>query len=483
MRKQNKKRKNIIISMIFTISLTLILFFGWFYFIRCDFKIKNYSKKSKAVYEIVNYGSEFKNNLDVTYGSKLLGYHKVKNIKLINDINIDTNKLKTFKLIYKVKYKNEEKTIKKIIDILDIEGPSINVKEKTVNVCPDSKKYNIEYQAIDNYDGNVTEKVKKEIIDNYLVLSVTDSNKNKTVKKIKISYKDQDKPIITLNGNNTISLLVGESYKEQGASAIDNCDGDISSNINIDNNIDINKPGDYQVSYQVLDKAGNTEKVIRNIKVIPKNNVNSSSKVIYLTFDDGPGAYTNQLLDVLKKYNVKATFFVTNQYSNYINLIKREHEEGHTVAIHSYTHRYYYIYSNLNNYFTDLDNMNEVIKKYTGSYSKLVRLPGGSSNTVSRQYSKGIMTSIINELERRGYSYFDWNCVSGDAGGTTSTSVVVSNVTNCMRTNKALIVLQHDVKQFSVNAVEDIIKNGLAMGYSFQALSANSFTVHQKINN
>ena len=144
---------------------------------------------------------------------------------------------------------------------------------------------------------------------------------------------------------------------------------------------------------------------------------------------------------------------------------------------------YDYIYSSLDNYINDLNSMNEVIKQQTGEYSKIVRLPGGSSNTVSRKYSSGIMTNITNELTSRGYAYFDWNVSSGDAGATTSSSVVANNVIAGMKKGITVISLQHDTKQFSVNAVEQIIKEGQALGYTFKALDVNSYKVHQKINN
>ena len=157
--------------------------------------------------------------------------------------------------------------------------------------------------------------------------------------------------------------------------------------------------------------------------------------------------------------------------------------EGHSVAIHSYSHNYKTVYSSIDGYFNDLDKMNNIIKRETGTYSKLVRLPGGSSNTVSRKYKKGIMTDITSELTSRGYTYFDWNVSSGDAGETTSTDKVINNVVRSMNSGKTLVVLQHDVKKFSVDAVETIIKEGLARGYTFKALNSDSFSAHQHINN
>ena len=163
-------------------------------------------------------------------------------------------------------------------------------------------------------------------------------------------------------------------------------------------------------------------------------------------------------------------------------MITRAANEGHSIAIHTYTHNYSYIYASVDNYFADLNNMQDKIKRLTGKETRLVRFPGGSSNTVSRKYTPGIMTTLANELEVRGYKYFDWNVSSGDAGETTSTAQVIKNVTSNLRSSYSN-VLQHDVKSFSVDAVESIIQYGLTNGYHFAPLDVTSPGAHQRINN
>lgn len=208
----------------------------------------------------------------------------------------------------------------------------------------------------------------------------------------------------------------------------------------------------------------------------------SGQKVIYLTFDDGPGPYTAKLLDILKKYDVKATFFVTGAGDD--ALIAREYNEGHTVGLHTYTHDYAYVYSSLDNFFTDLYEIQTRVKNITGQTSTLTRFPGGSSNLISARYDGGIgiMSRLSEELPARGFTYFDWNISSGDAGGATTSSEVYQNVINALSPNYS-VVLQHDIKDFSVDAVEDIIKYGKANGYTFKKLDAGSFAAHHGINN
>ena len=143
--------------------------------------------------------------------------------------------------------------------------------------------------------------------------------------------------------------------------------------------------------------------------------VNAESKVIYLTFDDGPSRNTSYILDVLKSENVKATFFITGKGSDYI--IKREYEEGHSIGLHTYSHNYKAIYSKVDAYFKDIEAVNQRLCDITTTRSKIVRFAGGSSNTISRRYKKGIMSELTKEVIARGYKYYDWNIDSGDASG------------------------------------------------------------------
>ena len=128
--------------------------------------------------------------------------------------------------------------------------------------------------------------------------------------------------------------------------------------------------------------------------------------------------------------------------------------------------------------------MNQIIIEQTGQGAQIIRFPGGSSNTVSAKYSRGIMSRLVKDVEARGFLYCDWNVSSGDAGSRPiSTQQVVQNVTEGMQKNNVSIVLQHDIKEFSVNAVEQIIQWGLAEGYTFLPLSTSSPMSHHGVNN
>lgn len=207
-----------------------------------------------------------------------------------------------------------------------------------------------------------------------------------------------------------------------------------------------------------------------------------STGIIYLTFDDGPGDFTNRLLDVLEEYNVKATFFVTGKGDD--SIIKREFNEGHRVALHTWSHNYSYIYTNVDSFFDDLSRIADRVRGITGESARLIRFPGGSSNTVSARYDKKkrIMSTLTREVEARGYQYFDWNIDSDDAGRARTSDAVYNNVISRLKPG-ANVVLQHDIKDYSVDAVAKIIEYGQNNGFYFDKLSWDSPTVHHTVNN
>lgn len=204
-------------------------------------------------------------------------------------------------------------------------------------------------------------------------------------------------------------------------------------------------------------------------------------KTVYLTFDDGPSSNTIKILDVLKKYNAKATFFVTGNANDETKkeVFKRIVDEGHSIGIHTYTHDYAEVYASEDAFFDDLKKMDDEIFEYTGLRTKLTRFPGGSNNTISRKYGgKDLMKRLVNSVTEKGYKYFDWNVSSGDATGKpiSKEQLVKNVVTDCQKFNKS-VVLCHDslAKKTTTASVEDIVSQLQEKGYQFKALDENSF--------
>ena len=283
---------------------------------------------------------------------------------------------------------------------------------------------------------------------------------------------------MVLNGNQEIYMFVGDKFEDPGVKASDNCDGDLTSKVSVDNKINNSNEGTYEVIYKVKDAAGNEGTITRTVKVNPKNR----NGVVYLTFDDGPNSgTTDAILDILKAKGVKATFFVTNKGPD--ELIKREFDEGHTVALHTASHNYALIYSSDEAYFNDLRSVGDRVKRITGQESKIIRFPGGASNTISRRYSQGIMTRLTSKVLAQGYKYYDWNVSSGDAGSTTDPNQVYLNVVNGLHRDRVNMVLMHDIKPYTRDALARIIDYCKNNGYPMERITMSTEMITQRVNN
>ena len=398
--------------------------------------------------------------------------------------NVDDRKVGTFDLIYRAKYGLWKAEAKRTVKIVDRVKPKILLySDPGTYVIPGGAYEEEGFLARDNYDGDLSNQVQIRRYHNKIIYSVTDSSGNRTEVERKIVYYDPVYPELQLEGEAEILLLPGEKYEEPGYTARDNLDGDLTDQVQISGRVDFWKAGTYPITYTVRDRFGNTVSKTRIVKVQHRNQpeiVEPEGKVIYLTFDDGPGPYTRQLLDILKKYNVKATFFVVK--TKYFDLVKDIAAEGHSIGIHSVSHDYDEIYASEEAYFRDLNELRDLIKKTCGVETTLVRFPGGSSNTVSK-FNKGIMTRLSQALTDLGYQYYDWNVNSGDAGQTKKTEKVIEYIKEGVQEQDVSIVLQHDIKEYSVAAVEEIILWALENGYRFLPLDPTSPNAHHEIRN
>ena len=432
-------------------------------------------------FEEINIGDEYEEEgFDAKYCNKYLNVF----CKDLNEyVNISERVVDNYKFInYSLNYKNNKKVITRKISYVDKESPEIKLEDDDNYYCNSSSFIEKGYSAFDNVDGDITNKVVKTLKDNKIYYSVTDSSGNKKVIFRKIDYSDIEAPKISLIGADTIYLFLNQNYIEKGYTAVDNCDGNITNKVIINNNLDNTKEGEYEIKYTVTDSFNNISSLSRKIIVYKDiSEVEKNGKVVYLTFDDGPGSYTEDILNVLNKYNVKATFFVTNQFSNYQDLIKKEYDSGHTVAVHTYSHNYKNLYKSVDDFLNDFNNINQIIYEQTGNYSNIFRFPGGSSNTISR-FNRGIMTELVIKTSELGYHYFDWNVDSLDTMEK-DPNKIFENVKNEIEKNEFSVVLMHDIKKANIESVEKIIKYGLENGYTFLPLDENSPQVHHSINN
>ena len=187
---------------------------------------------------------------------------------------------------------------------------------------------------------------------------------------------------------------------------------------------------------------------------------------IYLTFDDGPSQYTYGILDYLRRYNVKATWFVVpSRTEECYAALKDISKAGHTVGVHSATHEYETIYASVEAYLEDFHEAWDIVREATGKTPHVFRFAGGS-NTV---FNEDIREEVIKEMTRRGFTYFDWNVESGDVGGATWQDMYNSVPRDCHNQERP-IVLFHDTMQSTLYVIEDVLKVLVNEGYKFDAI-------------
>ncbi len=412
-------------------------------------------------------------------------------VEVVQEGSVDTGKLGTYQLKYSANYNGHKVEAYRNVRVVDTQKPRIELVADPERFTFPNETYVEEgFSATDNHDGDLTEKVERIESREKIIYRVTDSSGNTAEVERRIFYNDPVIPTMQLKGGKVVTVTQGQPYGELGVIAMDNCDGDISDRVQIDGTVDLNTPGTYTLTYTVSDSYENTVRLRRWVKVEPWSDANGAppvtgapnGKVIYLTFDDGPGPHTDRLLDILKKYNVKVTFFVVD--TGNLEPIRRAAAEGHTIAIHATEHTYKKIYASEEAYFADLYNMQSVIRSLTGQESTILRFPGGSSNKVSR-FNPGIMTRLTQAVEEKGFTYVDWNVDSNDAGGTRTADGVFWNVMTGINGNKKdfSVVLQHDIKGYSVDAVENIILWGLENGYTFLPMDEYTPECHHRLNN
>lgn len=319
-----------------------------------------------------------------------------------------------------------------------------------------------------------------------VVVSDESGNESEQNVKVKVLPKDTEAPVIT--AEKVITLQQGATFNPLESVEIkDNQDPHPAMEM-IKNEVDTSKLGSYEVVINGKDRSGNESTFKQTIQIVEKISIGSEKSnghnIVYLTFDDGPSYNTPKILDILDHYQIKATFFVTGNSPDYNDNILRAYQSGHTIGLHTYSHDYEKIYQSKTAYFKDLNQIGQMVEEIIGFRPHYIRFPGGSSNTVSKNYQKNIMTELSQDVIDRGYQYYDWNVTSSDADGNNiDVDEIISSSTIYDSGN--LIILMHDGrgKDTTVEALPQIIEYYQNLGFRFSAITDESYTCHHHINN
>ena len=200
-------------------------------------------------------------------------------------------------------------------------------------------------------------------------------------------------------------------------------------------------------------------------------------KEAYLTFDDGPSVRTDEILDILKKKRVKATFFVVGKEGRESqNRYRRIVEEGHTLGLHSYSHDYEEIYQSVDAFAKDIKKLDQYVYQVTGVHSKYLRFPGGSSNSVA-----GDIKPYIQWVLEQDYQYYDWNALNEDAVDLSLSAESLNyNILKDVHGQSPLIILMHDLAEAkgTVEALPKLIDELKSRGYVLKGISKETKQIH-----
>lgn len=334
----------------------------------------------------------------------------------------------------------------------------------------------------------IDSKVDDSKVGTYTVTYTVNYLKKTATAERTVNVVDREPPEITLTDGDKVSIRPGEQFKDPGATAIDDSDGDVSDQITAKGFVDCYNKGDYEVDYTVSDSYGNEATATRTVTVKGEP-VKEVKGVIFLTFDDGPSdTVTPKILKTLEKYKVPATFFIIDYGDDpkKLKTLKRALKDGCTIGVHGMSHDYEQIYSSVPNFMENVTSLHDKIQQDLDYDAFAMRFPGGSSNTVSKDYCKGIMHRLVKEVQKEGYMYNDWNVDSTDASGNNiAVNEIVSSVKeNCSKdTYNVILMHDSDAKETTAKALPKIIEWAKEEGYKFKAMTITSPTVHHGVNN
>ena len=405
----------------------------------------------------------------------------------LEEIDVDTSGLDLSKPgTYTIVYSIKDKTYEVEVEVADLKEPEFEVvsgeSDAGIEIDPSTLVKNI----VDDSETKVSFKKKYSFEKEgtlTCVVVVEDIYGNKSEKETTITILPKDEIAPVISGQSEVSISVGSGFDAMsGMSVSDNQSKNISLSI-VSNTVNTGVEGEYEVVYEAKDRSGNTSTFTKKVSVYKIRQSFAGSNVVYLTFDDGPSYNTPKVLEILNKYNVKATFFVTGFNTGYQSYIKTAYDAGHTIALHTYSHQYS-IYTSKETYYADLNQISDLVYNLTGYRSPYIRFPGGSSNMISSQYCSGIMSVLSQDVLAKGYQYYDWNVSSGDASGNyVNAATIVNNATNVSK--GTVMILFHDAngKDTTVEALPSIIEYYQKLGYIFKGIDGSTSGFHHGVNN
>lgn len=469
-RRRKKKRKlrwgRVFLLILPFLLIPMLLWGTWRYFHPLQLKANTYVAQLKEDFD--------------PYGNiKSLFFDSKDNVQFKGDVNTETTGSTSGEYIYK------GKSYPFAIEVKDTKGPDLTLKDVTIDTTqPVSAESFIEsISDASDYSVRMDGDTQTGQAGTYTVtITAKDQYANTTSKTAKLVRK-ADKTAPEIEGfEDKVTILQGDAFSPDSYKAKD--DLDLEPTVYVETSgLDTSVPGVYHVSYTTSDRSGNQRTYEQEVTV--EENPDFGKQVLYMTFDDGPSGVTKEILQMLKENDAKATFFVTGANPEYYSLMKDIVEDGHTIALHTFSHDYDKLYANEDAYFADLQQISDLVEQQTGVKSDIIRFPGGSSNTISSSFNPGLMSRLVKDVQDRGYVYFDWNADSTDASGNgVDPATLVANATSAIGQDEVVLLMHDtDAKATTAQALPGIIQAYRDAGYIFKGLTDKTLPVHHGVNN
>lgn len=407
-------------------------------------------------------------------GAKAIAYNPktgAKQIDVTTTGNVDVDKIGRYRVTYSAIFQGTQYTAERTVKVVDTTPPVITVNyhaNNNIDWITGPETY--EVKATDNYDGDITNRIRTSEENGMLLFTVNDSSGNAAQATCKKPRPVGIQEILFPDETDVIYSYVGETPVVPKAVVYDTLGNDLSSYLRTSGTYDPNKAGRYEVRYYIQNNAGEIADAYRTFIINQRMNPNlivNPNKVIYLTWNGGPGYNTQKVLDILTKYNVRATFFVSCNDRNYYSVINSMRNSGHTIGLYTNSQDYADLYQSADKYEQDIWNLQKIIENQIGAKTFVMRFPGGSD------YGKGAssftMARLRGDYKAAGYRWYDWTIDSNDLNSTANQ--VYMNVVSNVRNAATNIVVFNDSSVATLSALENIIKWGLDNGYTFMPLT------------
>lgn len=465
-----RKRRRFHLGRLLAVLLVPLVLIAAIYFVYL--KLNPLQLKARDI--VVEYKEKFdpKDNIKRVFGGSK------DDVKI--EGTIDTNAKGEYPITYT--YGNEK--INAIVNVKDQKPPVLTLQEAKVDMKDKGDPKLIIKEVKDASEVTFDFKYDKKTFDergkHKIEVTATDEDGNTTTETGTLIREEDSKAPTLVDPDQKITIKQGQELDLSAIKVKD--DFDPEPTVTMDEEFDSEEAGKQTITIKVSDRSGNEKEYEQIVNV--KEDPAYGKKVVYLTFDDGPSENTAKILDILDKYNAKATFFVTGNHPEYNKYMKRAAKEGHTIGLHTYTHNYSQLYSSEEAYFDDLQQISDMVEDVTGKKSKVIRFPGGSSNMISANYVDGLMTTLTQKVQEQGYQYFDWNVDSTDASGNrVPVSQLVENATASDDQYINILMYDTDAKDTTVEALPEIIKYYKDKGYVFLGLDTDSYAPHHNVVN